>query len=177
MFRDRVEQNLFFQSLYGQALRVAKRRYGNGSECFNYEDAVHDAIVYLHHRLVTGLTEFESPSHLTRYFWLTLRGKSAAIYSKKKEVSLSSAIGDTTMTLEDFVASRITYPSLEEEDDRGEIQKALNSLPKEQRELVYKVWIQGKALQDIKGNPRYLQRLLDDAKLKLCRKLIGKKNA
>jgi DNA-directed RNA polymerase specialized sigma24 family protein len=175
MFRDRQEQNLFFTSLYYQALRSAKRRYGgNENIIYSYQDAVHETIIYVNSSLQKRT--FQSKLHLTCYFWLTLKGKAAGIYSRKRrEVSLNSSMPDSECSLEDFIASRIVYPSLEDEEKKGEIEKALKVLSSEQRELITQVWIQGKLLTDIKGNQRYLQRLLDDAKLKLYRKLIGQK--
>jgi DNA-directed RNA polymerase specialized sigma24 family protein len=173
LFEGRRQQQNFFKNLYAQGIISAKRRYGDSAKSFDYQDAVHESILYVHDRM--KVKNFSSLDHLRRYFWVVLRGNCNCIFTRRREVSLNCSVGDRGATIEDFIAARITYPSLEDEETKGEIEAAVNSLPENQRELVYLVWVDGRSVKEIKGDSLYLQRLLDNAKLRLARRLISRK--
>jgi DNA-directed RNA polymerase specialized sigma24 family protein len=174
MFESRQAKNSFFESLYKDGIRVAKRRYylnSKNESQWNYIDLVNNAILAINSHLSTKT--FESELHIRCWFFLELRAQAAKLRKHySKYTSLNAVVGDSGSTLEDFIASRIVYPSLEDEDLKGAIADAMKVLSPEQQDFVYQAWVQGRAIGDIKGNDKYIKRSLDKAKLKMARKLM-----
>lgn len=181
LFASEREKRLFFEDLYQLGLKVAKKRYYCSPQTENvwsHEDIVSESILYINKKLQEK--NFSCLGQLKAWFFLNLR-QQARVFRKRygSALSLNQEIGESATTLEQFIASRTVHPSLESVENKGKVAAALNSLPKDQKQIFQYFWIDGMNIQEIchaipGANPKYVERSLKAAKLKLGRNMIVK---
>jgi RNA polymerase sigma factor (sigma-70 family) len=183
LFTCRQDRNKFLAICYKDGIRVAKRRYfpAAGIEAtWNYHDIVSQAILQISRQLETR--EFESELHAKCWFMLGLRAQASKLRKHyKADLSLDQQVKeDSNTTFEEFIASRIIYPSLEDEELKGQIDDALKILSKEENNIIYQIWVQGIETKQVaialRKPEKYIKRVIDTCKLKLARKLLACKN-
>lgn len=177
MYNCRRHRNLDFTELYKWGLKFANRIYyveGFNELSYSPVEAVNEAILYLNKRLQER--NFESESHIKYYFRLVIRGKINSLrksfYNNKSFSYHKPLYRDSSITFEDYIASRYYYPILEDEELKDKVDNAMCCLDKWERDCIYQVWVQGKSVKEIKGNKKLVERTLKKAKLKLSRRMF-----
>ena len=146
----RRHRNHQYTELYGWGLKVARKIYSTTFDtefAYSPEDAVIEAILYLDERLKKR--EFDSENHVKYYFKLCIKSKMQSLrqsFSSKKYFSMNSNLFDSEVTFEDYIASKIFYPTLEEDELRIKLDNAMKCLTSQERDYIYQVWVQGKSI-------------------------------
>lgn len=177
-FTSKQEQDIFLKTLYLDGIRYARRKYFRQSflsseQTFNGDDVVGNAYIYVYQKFLEG--KFENQNHFRAWFFLSIRShflKYWKAYSRNVSINSPLPRTDGFLTIEDFIASKISNPYLEEDDSTKKVNKALQSLTSDERRVVIAVYINKENIEDLKGKKRYLERCLRQGKLKLSRRLL-----
>lgn len=175
---SRRDLNLCLEHLYRWGKKFCYRRYLYVTKfAYSFEDILHWAILKLLKYIRQG--SVEDGRHLVNLFCCCCKNAYTYIsYRQKKLVSLNAALnGDSTITLEEFIASKLKYPTLEQSETIQKITAILDGFCDFDRQIIESVWFEGYTPKeiaiDLNTTSGSVQKILNIAKVRVMRSLLN----
>lgn len=175
---SRRDLNACLEYLYQWGKNFCQRRYSYIARfAYNSEDILHWAIIKLIKYIRQG--SVKNGRHLINLFCCCCKNAYTCISSRQKRlVSLNAALnGDSTITLEEFIASKLKYPMPEENETIEKINSILNSFSFEDKQIIERVWFEGYTPKEIAASLNQsivlVQKVLNVGKVRVMRGLIN----
>ena len=175
---SRRDLNSCLEYLYRWCKNFCYRRYSYVTKfAYSFEDVLHWAIIKLLQYIRQG--RVENGRHLVNLFCCCCKNACTYIsYRQKRLVSLNAALnGDSTITLEEFIASKLKYPTLEQSETIQKINAILDGFCDFDRRIIEWIWFEGYTVReiaiDLNTSSVSVQKILNIAKIRVMRGLLN----
>lgn len=175
---SRRDLNSCLEHLYRWGKKFCYRRYLYVAKfAYSFEDILHWAILKLLKYIRQG--SVENGRHLVNLFCCCCKNAYTYIsYRQKRLVSLNAVLNsDSTITLEEFIASKLKYPTLEQNETIQKINVILDGFCDFDKQIIEWAWFEGYTVREIATKlvqtTTGVQKVLNVAKVKVIRGLLN----